>query len=97
MAALFSLAQKLAPTIIFIDEIDALLRARQTSDHEVSAMLKAAFMTFWDGLDEVKGVVIMGSTNRIHDVDDAILRRLPRRFEIKMPDEASRFLILTKV
>jgi len=40
----FTLAQKLEPCIIFIDEIDSFLRARQTNDHEVTAMMKAEFM-----------------------------------------------------
>ncbi|QEL62685.1 hypothetical protein CJJ09_004864 [Candidozyma auris] len=48
--AIFSLANKLQPCIIFIDEIDSFLRDRQSTDHEVSALLKAEFMTLWDGL-----------------------------------------------
>ena len=48
--ALFSLAQKLAPTIIFIDEIDSFLRERSRGDHEATGMMKAEFMSLWDGL-----------------------------------------------
>ena len=43
-------ARKLQPAIIFIDEIDSFLRLRASSDHETTAMMKAQFMTFWDGL-----------------------------------------------
>lgn len=45
VAGLFSLAQKLQPSIIFIDEIDSFLRERATGDHEVTSMMKAEFMT----------------------------------------------------
>uniref|UniRef100_A0A1I7WX40 ATPase_AAA_core domain-containing protein n=1 Tax=Heterorhabditis bacteriophora TaxID=37862 RepID=A0A1I7WX40_HETBA len=48
-AAVFSVAQKFQPTIIFIDEIDSFLRDRQSHDHEATAMMKAQFMTLWDG------------------------------------------------
>lgn len=44
--ALFSLARKLQPSIVFIDEIDAFLRERQSNDHEVMSMIKAEFMRF---------------------------------------------------
>ena len=48
--AVFSLARKIQPCIIFIDEIDSFLRSRDTHDHEATAMLKAQFMMHWDGL-----------------------------------------------
>lgn len=44
------MARKIQPTIIFIDEIDSFLRSRQSNDHEVTAMMKAEFMSLWDGL-----------------------------------------------
>uniref|UniRef100_A0A803V1M4 Outer mitochondrial transmembrane helix translocase n=1 Tax=Ficedula albicollis TaxID=59894 RepID=A0A803V1M4_FICAL len=50
-AAVFSLAIKLQPSIIFIDEIDSFLRNRSSTDHEATAMMKAQFMSLWDGLD----------------------------------------------
>jgi SpoVK/Ycf46/Vps4 family AAA+-type ATPase len=46
VAGLFSLARKTQPSIIFIDEIDSFLRERSKGDHEVTAMMKAEFMTF---------------------------------------------------
>uniref|UniRef100_A0A3Q4NBB7 Outer mitochondrial transmembrane helix translocase n=1 Tax=Neolamprologus brichardi TaxID=32507 RepID=A0A3Q4NBB7_NEOBR len=95
-AAMFSLATKLAPTIIFIDEIDALLRSRSSSDHEVTAMMKAQFMTLWDGLetDHQCQVIIMGATNRPEDIDPAILRRMPTKIHIKLPNFEQRKQIL---
>lgn len=99
-AALFTLARKLAPCIIFIDEIDSFLRSRSREDHEATAMMKTQFMTFWDGLQTGKanagsgGIVIIGATNRIADIDEAILRRMPTRLFVSPPDSAMRASIL---
>lgn len=95
--AVFSLANKLQPCIIFIDEIDSFLRDRASSDHEVSAMLKAEFMTLWDGLLSNGRVMVMGATNRENDIDLAFMRRLPKRFPIGKPDKSQRRSILTKI
>uniref|UniRef100_UPI00398EEF25 outer mitochondrial transmembrane helix translocase n=1 Tax=Pristiophorus japonicus TaxID=55135 RepID=UPI00398EEF25 len=95
-AAVFSLAVKLQPAIIFIDEIDSFLRNRSSSDHEATAMMKAQFMSLWDGLDTDFNcqVIVMGATNRPQDLDTAILRRMPTRFHINQPNIKQRELIL---
>ncbi|XP_030629443.1 outer mitochondrial transmembrane helix translocase [Chanos chanos] len=95
-AAVFSLAVKLQPSIIFIDEIDSFLRSRSSSDHEATAMMKAQFMSLWDGLDTDYNcqVIIMGATNRPQDLDSAILRRMPTRFHINQPNLRQREEIL---
>uniref|UniRef100_H3AF51 Outer mitochondrial transmembrane helix translocase n=1 Tax=Latimeria chalumnae TaxID=7897 RepID=H3AF51_LATCH len=95
-AAVFSLAMKLQPSIIFIDEIDSFLRNRSSSDHEATAMMKAQFMSLWDGLDTDFNcqVIVMGATNRPQDLDSAILRRMPTRFHINQPTLKQRELIL---
>uniref|UniRef100_A0A3Q0SSG4 Outer mitochondrial transmembrane helix translocase n=1 Tax=Amphilophus citrinellus TaxID=61819 RepID=A0A3Q0SSG4_AMPCI len=95
-AAVFSLAVKLQPTIIFIDEIDSFLRNRSSSDHEVTAMMKTQFMSLWDGLgtDHHCQVLIMGATNRPDDLDPAILRRMPTKIHIKPPNVRQREDIL---
>lgn len=92
--AMFSLARKIQPCMIFIDEIDSFLRERASSDHEVTAMLKAEFMTLWDGLLTSGRVMIVGATNRINDIDSAFLRRLPKRFLIPLPGKDERLKIL---
>lgn len=63
-AAVFSLAVKLQPCIIFIDEIDSFLRSRNQHDHEATAMMKAQFMSLWDGLitDPNCTVIVMGKS-----------------------------------
>uniref|UniRef100_A0A8C7R220 Outer mitochondrial transmembrane helix translocase n=1 Tax=Oncorhynchus mykiss TaxID=8022 RepID=A0A8C7R220_ONCMY len=77
-AAVFSLAVKIQPCIIFIDEIDSFLRNRSSLDHEATAMMKAQFMSLWDGLETGASsqVMVMGATNRPQDLDPAILRRI---------------------
>ena len=96
VAAVFSLARKLQPSIVFIDEIDAVLGQRRSGEHEASGMVKAEFMTHWDGLasstskDGSQRICVLGATNRVQDIDDAILRRMPKKFPIKLPNKAQR-------
>lgn len=91
-AAVFSLAVKIQPCIIFIDEIDSFLRNRSSLDHEATAMMKAQFMSLWDGLDTETDcqVMVMGASNRPQDVDPAILRRMPTTFQINFPTQKQR-------
>ncbi|KAH9033628.1 ATPase [Lactarius pseudohatsudake] len=91
VAGLFSLARKMQPSIIFIDEIDSILRKRSEDDHEVTAMMKAELMTLWDGLlSGSDRILILGTTNRIQDIDPAFLRRMPDKFPIPLPNAAQR-------
>jgi len=66
---------------------DSFLRARSSQDHEATAMMKAQFMSLWDGLitDPNCVVIVMGATNRPRDLDQAILRRMPSMFHIGLP------------
>ncbi|XP_071060545.1 outer mitochondrial transmembrane helix translocase [Pseudochaenichthys georgianus] len=95
-AAVFSLAVKIQPCIIFIDEIDSFLRNRSSLDHEATAMMKAQFMSLWDGLDtsSTTQVMVMGASNRPQDVDPAILRRMPATFYVGLPSTRQRQDIL---
>jgi ATPase family AAA domain-containing protein 1 len=98
--AVFSLARKLEPTIVFIDEIDAVLGTRRSGEHEASGMVKAEFMTHWDGLassnrhGRPQRIMILGATNRIGDIDEAILRRMPKKFPVNLPNMSQRLKIL---
>ena len=100
VSAVFSLARKLQPTIVFIDEIDAVLGQRRSGEHEASGMVKAEFMTHWDGLasanvyGEPQRILILGATNRIQDIDEAILRRMPKKFPVSLPTAPQRLRIL---
>ena len=94
--AVFSLARKLQPSIVFIDEIDAVLGQRRSGEHEASGMVKAEFMTHWDGLTSANSlgqqqrICILGATNRIQDIDEAILRRLSKKFPVSLPSAPQR-------
>lgn len=94
MKAVFSLARKLAPCIVFMDEVDALLSARGDGDNGRSSahnVVLNEFMQEMDGLVSDEGrVIVIGATNRPFDLDDAILRRLPRRMLVDLPDAGGR-------
>ncbi|KIK85956.1 hypothetical protein PAXRUDRAFT_831938 [Paxillus rubicundulus Ve08.2h10] len=98
VAGLFSLARKMQPAIIFVDEIDTFLRERRSDDHEVMGMMKAEFMTSWDGLTSgTDQILVLGATNRPMDIDPAILRRMPKRFAVGLPNAEQRFKILSLI
>ncbi|KAG5224442.1 peroxisomal ATPase pex [Salix suchowensis] len=95
--ALFSFASKLAPVIIFVDEIDSLLGARGGSfEHEATRRRRNEFMAAWDGLrsKDSQRILILGATNRPFDLDDAVIRWLPRRIHVDLPDAKNRMKIL---
>ncbi|KAG8217811.1 hypothetical protein J3R82DRAFT_5975 [Butyriboletus roseoflavus] len=100
--AVFSLARRLSPCVVFLDEIDALFGARSSARDSGGAMAHRGviteFMQEMDGLKSQSGVeervVVIGATNRPFDLDDAVLRRLPRRLLVDLPGEREREGIL---
>ncbi|KAI1805689.1 AAA-domain-containing protein [Daldinia bambusicola] len=91
--ALFHLAKKKEPLVIFIDEGDALLGTRGRRDLGSRRETINQFLREWDGMDKTKAF-IMVATNRPFDLDEAVLRRLPRKLLIDLPLEADRAAIL---
>ncbi|KAI1471641.1 AAA-domain-containing protein [Daldinia caldariorum] len=91
--ALFRLAKKKEPLVIFIDEGDALLGTRGRRDQGSRRETINQFLREWDGMDKTKAF-IMVATNRPFDLDEAVLRRLPRKLLIDLPLEADRAAIL---
>lgn len=96
VTAVFSLAYKLQPAIIFVDEVDSFLGQRRATDHEAMAIMKTEFMALWDGFttDRNARVMVLGATNRPAELDEAILRRFSQVFEIGRPDCNDREKIL---
>jgi transitional endoplasmic reticulum ATPase len=90
---IFRKAKQASPCIIFFDEIEALVPTRgESSDSHVSERVLSQFLSEMDGIEELKGVLVLGATNRVDRVDPAMLR--PGRFEeiveIPPPEEDSR-------
>lgn len=81
--ALFTLAAKVSPTIIFVDEVDSMLGQRtRVGEHEAMRKIKNEFMSHWDGLLTKPGerILVLAATNRPFDLDEAIIRRFERRY-----------------
>ncbi|KAI0966001.1 hypothetical protein F4678DRAFT_451033 [Xylaria arbuscula] len=91
--ALFRLARKKQPMVIFIDEADALLGARGGPQNGNRRETINQFLREWDGMDKMKAF-IMVATNRPFDLDEAVLRRLPRKLLIDLPLQTDRAAIL---
>eukprot|EP01018_Ginkgo_biloba_P036822 Gb_28174 [translate_table: standard] len=95
--ALFSLASKVSPTVIFIDEVDSMLGQRsRVGEHEAMRKIKNEFMAHWDGLLSKAGerVLVLAATNRPFDLDEAIIRRFERRIMVGLPTAENREKIL---
>lgn len=98
ISRLFKRARQVAPVVIFIDEIDALVPARGTGigDSQVTERVVNTLLAEMDGIEELQGVVVIGATNRPTLLDPALLR--PGRFDeliyVPVPDEKAREHIL---
>lgn len=98
VSRLFTRARQVAPTVIFIDEIDSLVPARGggLGEPAVTERVVNTILAEMDGLEELQGVVVIGATNRPNLLDPALLR--PGRFDelvyVPVPDQAGRLHIL---
>ena len=93
---IFDEAEKNAPAIIFIDEIDSLAPKREETGGEVERRVVSQLLTMMDGLKSRGKVVVIGATNRPNALDPALRRpgRFDREVEISVPDKAGRLSIL---
>ena len=99
IARLFARARQVAPTVIFIDELDSLVPARGggLGEPQVTERVVNTILAEMDGLEELQSVVVIGATNRPTLIDPALLR--PGRFDeliyVPVPDQAGRKRILS--
>ena len=97
--SLFKIAYKKVPSIIFIDEIDSILSKRSENENEATKRLKTEFLIQFDGLGSNTNakLLVIAATNRPMDLDEALLRRLPKRVYCGPLDENGRFEFIKKV
>ena len=99
IARLFQRARQVAPTVIFIDELDSLVPARGggLGEPQVTERVVNTILAEMDGLEELQSVVVIGATNRPNLIDPALLR--PGRFDeliyVGVPDQPGRRRILS--
>ena len=88
VSELFKKAKQMAPSIIFIDEIDAVGKSRGEFRNDEREATLNQLLTEMDGFEESAGVIVIGATNKIDVLDEALLRagRFDRRIHISLPD-----------
>ncbi len=93
---IFEEAEKTAPAIIFIDEIDAIAPKREDVQGEVERRVVSQLLTMMDGLKSRGKVIVIGATNRVNAIDGALRRpgRFDREIEVGVPDKKGRRTIL---
>merc|ERR1740139_1520299 len=93
---LFEAAKKKAPSIIFIDEIDAVGGTRKLKDQSALKMTLNELLVQLDGFEENNGVIVIGATNFADGLDEALLRpgRFDKRVQVPLPDIGGRKAIL---
>ena len=96
LSSAFSLAKKIQPCIIFIDEIDSIVRQRSMMDQAHDYGLKTTLLQLMDGAgkNDTDAVIVIAATNNSKMLDDAIRRRLPRKYKIDYPSPQGRREIL---
>nr|XP_051198322.1 cell division cycle protein 48 homolog [Lolium perenne] len=92
----FEEAEKNAPSIIFIDEIDSIAPKREKTHGEVERRIVSQLLTLMDGMKARAHVIVMGATNRPNSIDPALRRfgRFDREIDIGVPDEVGRLEVL---
>merc|ERR1712196_686046 len=92
----FEEAEKNAPAIIFIDEIDSIAPKRDKANGEVERRIVSQMLTLMDGPKQRANVVVIGATNRPNTIDPALRRfgRFDREIDIGVPDEIGRLEVL---
>ncbi|KAB2573875.1 ATPase family AAA domain-containing protein 1-A [Lasiodiplodia theobromae] len=96
--AVFSMARKLFPCIVFLDEADAMLGARKAGEKRHIRSMLNQFLMEWDGLTSgLDSPFMLLATNRPFDLDPAVLRRAPVQIHIDVPSPAARKMIIERL
>ncbi|GAH56098.1 unnamed protein product, partial [marine sediment metagenome] len=96
LRGIFEKAQKNSPSIVFIDELDAIAPKRGEVTGEVERRVVAQLLALMDGLEARGNVIVIGASNRVNAIDPALRRpgRFDREIEIGVPDKNGRFEML---
>ncbi len=96
VSELFKKAKQMAPSIIFIDEIDAVGKSRGEFRNDEREATLNQLLTEMDGFEDSSGVIVIGATNKVEVLDEALLRagRFDRRIHISLPDMQERIKTL---
>lgn len=96
VSELFKKAKQMAPSIVFIDEIDAVGKSRGEFRNDEREATLNQLLTEMDGFEDSSGIIVIGATNKIEMLDEALLRagRFDRRIHISLPDLEDRLKTL---
>jgi len=96
--AIFSLANKVKPCVVFFDEIDGLCGTRNIFDQSHVTSVKTTLLGELDGIHKRDpGIIVFGATNRLDNLDPALKRRMRLHIEVGLPDKDAREAIINKV
>lgn len=92
----FARARASTPAIVFLDELDSMVRSRESKSSAVEDRILATLLNEMDGIQAASGIWIMGATNRVDELDAALLRpgRFDQVIEVPLPDLEARLSIL---
>lgn len=95
----FKSASEAAPSVVFIDELDAIAPARKEGGEELSQRMVATLLNLMDGISRTDGLLVIAATNRLECIEPALRRpgRLDREIEIGVPSPVQRLDILTTI
>jgi len=89
---LFAVAYYHTPSVVFVDEVDSLFSRRKSEEDESTSRSKAELLVQMDGVGTPAGrVIVVGATNRPHELDEAARRRFEKRLYIPLPEETGRW------
>lgn len=99
LRTVFKSAELSAPSVVFIDELDAIAPTRKDGGEELSQRMVAALLALIDGVNKNHRILVIAATNRPESIDPALRRpgRLDREFEIGVPSPSQRFEILQAI